>query len=45
MSISTGQRKYGGPPPAEVYEGDPPGNGCQVSNLKIFLQQQWFGIA
>ncbi len=28
LDVTTGQRKYGGPPPG--WEGDPPGNGCEV---------------
>ena len=31
LDVTTGQRKYGGPPPN--YEGVPPGNGCEVSSL------------
>ncbi len=29
LDVTTGQRKYGGPPPG--WEGDPPGTGCEVS--------------
>ncbi len=29
LDVTTGQRKYGGPPPG--WEGEPPGNGCEVS--------------
>ena len=29
LDVTTGQRKYGGPPPN--WQGDPPGNGCEVS--------------
>ena len=29
LDVTTGQRKYGGPPPA--WEGPSPGNGCEVS--------------
>ena len=32
LDVTTGQRKYGGPPPA--WEGPSPGNGCEVSALK-----------
>ena len=35
LDVTTGQRKYGGPPPA--WEGPSPGNGCEVCrkiNLK-----------
>ena len=30
LDITTGQRKYGGPPPD--WEGPPPGNGHEVSD-------------
>ena len=30
LDVTTGQRKYGGPPPN--WEGDPPASGCEVSN-------------
>jgi len=33
LDVTTGQRKYGGPPP--VWEGAPPGNGCEVFCGKI----------
>jgi hypothetical protein len=36
LDVTTGQRKYGGPPPD--WEGEPPGNGCEVS-LLLFLSQ------
>ncbi len=29
LDVTTGQRKYGGPPPD--WEGDPPPNGCEVN--------------
>ena len=29
LDVTTGQRKYGGPPPN--WEGDPPASGCEVS--------------
>ena len=29
LDVTTGQRKYGGPPPD--WEGEAPGNGCEVS--------------
>jgi len=31
LDITTGQRKYGGPPPA--WEGSPPGTGTEVKNV------------
>lgn len=33
LDVTTGQRKYGGPPPS--WEGIPPGNGCEVFCGKI----------
>jgi len=33
LDVTTGQRKYGGPPPN--WEGPPPGNGCEVFCGKI----------
>ncbi|XP_055382728.1 heterogeneous nuclear ribonucleoprotein R isoform X3 [Condylostylus longicornis] len=33
LDVTTGQRKYGGPPPN--WEGQPPGNGCEVFCGKI----------
>lgn len=33
LDITTGQRKYGGPPPN--WEGKPPGNGCEIFCGKI----------
>jgi len=35
LDITTGQRRYGGPPPKDVYDGEQPGNGCQVFIGKI----------
>ena len=34
LDVTTGQRKYGGPPPN--WEGDPPASGCEVSIQQIF---------
>ena len=34
LDVTTGQRKYGGPPPD--WEGEPPGNGCEVSSFPGF---------
>lgn len=34
LDVTTGQRKYGGPPPD--WEGEPPGNGCEVRKLFIY---------
>jgi hypothetical protein len=36
LDVTTGQRKYGGPPPD--WQGDPPGNGCEVSLRKVELE-------
>lgn len=33
LDVTTGQRKFGGPPPG--WEGEPPGNGCEVFCGKI----------
>ena len=30
LDVTTGQRKFGGPPPG--WEGEPPSNGCEVSH-------------
>uniref|UniRef100_A0A8C9TNP7 Heterogeneous nuclear ribonucleoprotein R n=1 Tax=Scleropages formosus TaxID=113540 RepID=A0A8C9TNP7_SCLFO len=35
LDVTTGQRKYGGPPPAEVYSGSQPGVGTEVFVGKI----------
>ena len=32
LDVTTGQRKYGGPPPG--WEGEPPASGCEVSNFR-----------
>ena len=39
LDVTTGQRKYGGPPPN--WEGDEPVSGCEVSILKVvyFVRQ------
>ena len=31
LDVTTGQRKFGGPPPG--WEGEPPSNGCEVSTV------------
>ena len=39
LDVTTGQRKFGGPPPG--WEGEPPSNGCEVSNsfcLQLHVQ-------
>ena len=36
LDVTTGQRKYGGPPPN--WEGDPPASGCEVSIQQIFRE-------
>ncbi|MBN3286245.1 HNRPR protein, partial [Polyodon spathula] len=33
LDVTTGQRKYGGPPPEEIYLGQQPGVGTEVSYL------------
>jgi len=35
LDVTTGQRRYGGPPPKDVYDGDEPGAGCQVRHFLI----------
>ena len=36
LDVTTGQRKYGGPPPG--WEGASPGNGCEVSECEARLR-------
>ena len=33
LDVTTGQRKYGGPPPG--WDGPSPGNGCEVSSKAL----------
>lgn len=33
LDVTTGQRKYGGPPPN--WEGNTPGSGCEVIHIYI----------
>lgn len=35
LDVTTGQRKYGGPPPG--WEGPPPGTGCEVGYVHILV--------
>ena len=46
LDVTTGQRKYGGPPPN--WEGDPPASGCEVSTAdqlhEIFRENDVFII-
>lgn len=35
LDVTTGQRKYGGPPPN--WDGDPPSSGCEVSYQIFFF--------
>lgn len=30
LDVTTGQRKYGGPPPEDVFKGTHPGSGTEV---------------
>ena len=39
LDVTTGQRKYGGPPPD--WEGDPPASGCEVSFISFFYTRAW----
>ena len=32
LDVTTGQRKFGGPPPE--WEGEPPASGCEVSDMR-----------
>lgn len=42
LDVTTGQRKYGGPPPG--WDGPTPGNGCEVSSACFYcIQLQMFG--
>lgn len=34
LDVTTGQRKYGGPPPDSVYSGQQPSVGTEVKKLK-----------
>jgi heterogeneous nuclear ribonucleoprotein R len=36
LDVTTGQRKYGGPPPD--WEGDPPASGCEVSYSIFYMR-------
>jgi len=38
LDVTTGQRKYGGPPPDSVYSGVQPGIGTEVSVLRLFAE-------
>lgn len=38
LDVTTGQRKYGGPPPDSVYSGVQPGIGTEVSILQLFAE-------
>lgn len=42
LDITTGQRKYGGPPPG--WEGPPPGTGSEVRKI-YFRDIHWFVVA
>ncbi|KAG2460715.1 HNRPR protein, partial [Polypterus senegalus] len=35
LDVTTGQRKYGGPPPEQVYSGQQPGVGTECDNCEI----------
>lgn len=36
LDVTTGQRKYGGPPPN--WEGPTPGTGCEVNRMKLRVE-------
>lgn len=38
LDVTTGQRKYGGPPPDEVFKGTQPGIGTEVRDIFVALQ-------
>ena len=35
LDVTTGQRKFGGPPPG--WQGEPPSNGCEVRHTNSFI--------
>jgi hypothetical protein len=35
LDVTTGQRKYGGPPPG--WDGPTPGNGCEVRRAFLYV--------
>lgn len=39
LDVTTGQRKYGGPPPEDVFKGTQPGIGTEVNinNIRVRL--------
>lgn len=37
LDVTTGQRKYGGPPPDDVFKGTQPGIGTEVDTLFLFM--------
>lgn len=37
LDVTTGQRKYGGPPPDTVYSGSQPGIGTEVCMCSIYI--------
>lgn len=37
LDVTTGQRKYGGPPPDDVFKGTQPGIGTEVNKLGEFF--------
>lgn len=38
LDVTTGQRKYGGPPPDDVFKGTQPGIGTEVHEVFLTLQ-------
>ena len=42
LDVTTGQRRYGGPPPKTIYDGDEPGPGCQVLHSLIAMYCTWY---
>lgn len=37
LDVTTGQRKYGGPPPEDVFKGTQPGIGTEVYEIFFFF--------
>lgn len=41
LDVTTGQRKYGGPPPDDVFKGTQPGIGTEVREIFLTLQMSF----
>lgn len=43
LDVTTGQRKYGGPPPEDVFKGTHPGSGTEVEKrLSVMISKAGF---